>query len=68
MNRIHVRFDETVQEMIAKIAVDSNDTISAVAREAMDIGIGIIQTRLDADGNLTLKQIGLDQYLINNKA
>ena len=68
MNRIHVRFEESVQEMIAKLAVDSNDTISAVAREAMDIGVGIIQTRLDEDGNLTLKQIGRDQFLINNKA
>lgn len=68
MNRLHVRFEQTTQKCIAALAEGSNETMSAVAREAMDIGIGIIQTRLDADGNLTLKQIGRDQFLINSKA
>ena len=67
MKRLDIRFPNETKFNLESIGGELDETISAVAREAMDIGIGIMRTSIDANGEITLKKIGQDQFLINNK-
>ena len=68
MKRLDIRFPNETRFDLGVIGCELDETISAVAREAMDIGIGIMRTSIDANGEIKMKQIGLDQFLINHKA
>lgn len=43
MEKLNVRFDEATKDLIESVAKQQNETFSAVAREAMLIGLDAIK-------------------------